>query len=365
MTNAVTAAHGGDVESIARRYGIPLERILDFSANLNPMGLPPGAAARLAREAADPRVLTRYPDRDAAELREQLAQRNNIPGGSLVIGAGADALIHAAVRALAPRRCWIPVPAFAEYERACSAFGCPVRHIILDPGRGFRVDGTTPHEAGPGDLVILNNPHNPTGACLFRTEMQRTIAQLLSVGANVLADEAFIDYAPDASIAADAAAQNRLIVVRSLTKFFGCAGLRVGYAVAAPETASQLARQLPPWPVTTLAANALAEALRDTAFVRATLENNRRELASLAQALAGIGLCVFPSAANFLLARIPDDHHAPALRERLIREFAIVVRDCDSFQGLEPGCYWRIAVRSAADNARLIQSLATILKEVT
>jgi threonine-phosphate decarboxylase len=345
-------AHGGDVERVARGLGIPVDRVLDFSANINPMGLPSRAAERLAREAKDPSRWSQYPDPEASELRTVLCRYLSVPPESIVIASGADALIHAAVRALAPRRCLIPIPAFCEYERACRAYGC--ESVALPPSL-----------ARQGDLIVLNNPHNPTGACATRTEMLNQIASARAGGVAVLADEAFIDYAPDEAITRDAAIQERVISIRSLTKFFGCPGLRVGYAVAAPETARQLAAQLPPWPVTTLAMNALAEALQDAGYREEALKRNARERAILSAALSSLQFRVFPSAANFLLICLPASFHAAEVRNRLIREHSILVRECDSFAGLESGRYLRVAVRCERENARLVEALAGILRETT
>jgi threonine-phosphate decarboxylase len=179
-------------------------------------------------------------------------------------------------------------------------------------------------------------------------------------GCSVLADEAFIDYAPDAAITSEAARRDGVIAIRSLTKFFGCPGLRVGYAVATPETAQCLAAQLPPWPVTTLALNALAEALRDTDYARETIERNRHARTRLSAALGSLGLHVHPSAANFLFLRLPDGFPALQVRDQLIREHAILVRECDSFAGIERGRYLRVAVRQENENARLIEALASV-----
>jgi threonine-phosphate decarboxylase len=186
------------------------------------------------------------------------------------------------------------------------------------------------------------------------------IAAARSAGASVLADEAFIDYCPEAAVTRDAAMQAGVIAIRSLTKFFGCPGLRVGYAVAAPETARGLAAQLPAWPVSTLALNAVCEALRDADYICETLAMNARERTHLAEALDRLGCRMFPSAANFLLIQLPDAFPAALVRERLIREYAILVRECDSFEGLEPDRYLRVAVRRKSENARLIEGLTSV-----
>jgi threonine-phosphate decarboxylase len=356
----VTFVHGGDVERIARDTGIAADRFLDFSANVNPIGLPARAVERLAQEAADPRSVARYPDPEGSELRCVLSRQLDVPAGCIVIGAGADALIHAAVRALRPQRCLIPTPAFSEYERACLASGCPTCLLPLPPD--FRLDLKTFETIRPGDLVIINNPHNPSGVCASREEMLDRIAAARSSGAAVLADEAFIDYSPEDAITRDVISEVGVVAIRSLTKFFGCPGLRVGYAVADPETADQLTAQLPAWPVTTLALGALAEALRDTNYAAETRERNRHARERLATALSALGCQAFRSSANFLLLQLPDCFFAPEIRERLIWEHAILVRGCDSFHAMEGGNYLRVAVRLEDENARLIDALAKILR---
>jgi len=347
----VTFAHGGDVERVAREAGIPVDRLLDFSANINPMGLPPRAAERLAHEAADPRSWSRYPDAQAPELRSALCQYLAVAPESIVLGAGADSLIHAAVRGLAPQRCLIPEPAFCEYRRAAEAFGC----------QSVAIPQQLPQA---GDLLVLNNPHNPTGACAPRAEMLARIAAARALHAAVLVDEAFIDYAPESAITGDASLAEGVVAIRSLTKFFGCPGLRVGYAVAAPETARRLAAQLPPWPITTLAANALAEALQDAPYRAEALRSNQLARAALAAALAALHCRVFPSAANFLLLSLPTGFHALQIRDRLIREHSILVRECNSFDGLEPGRYLRVAVRRPEENVRLVDALSALFREI-
>jgi threonine-phosphate decarboxylase len=340
--------HGGDVDRVAQEAGISAERLLDFSANVNPMGLPAGAAERLAREAADPRWVARYPDPAARELRRLLSLRLAVPGECIVIGAGADSLIHAAVRAFQPKRCLFTVPAFSEYERAARAFGCEVRAM--------------PVTAEARDLIVFNNPHNPTGACATRAEMLGRIHHARAVGCFVLADEAFIDYAPEAAITSEAAGCSGVIAIRSLTKFFGCPGLRVGYAVAAAETARQVAAQLPAWPVTTLALNTLAEALKDTEYARRTIETNQQARASLSGALSSLGIHVYPSAANFLFLKLPARLSALRVRDQMIRVHAIVVRECDSFGNVEPGRHLRVAVRTENENARLVTALGSVFE---
>jgi threonine-phosphate decarboxylase len=360
---SVPYLHGGDIERAAQQAGVPAERVLDFSSNINPMGLPRRAAERLARDAQEPHSWLRYPDPESGELRSALSRYAAVAPECIVIGAGADLLIHAAVRAFAPRRCVIPIPAFSEYERAWQAFGCETVSFPLNAE--FRLQRDAFQGLHAGDLLILNNPHNPSGACVTQTEMLEHLASARALGATVLVDEAFIDYVPEAAITRHAVTTAGVISIRSLTKFFGCPGLRVGYAVAAPDTAHKITAQLPPWPVTTLAANAVAEALADTDFPAHAREQNRRARENFSMALSALGCQVLPGAANFLLFRVPAGVTSSQIHRALLRERAILVRECDSFTGLEPGRYLRVAVRREDENQRLVDGLIHILREVS
>ena len=158
---SVPYLHGGDINRVAREAGVTPERILDFSSNINPMGPPGRAAKRLAREATDPSTWTRYPDPEAGELRSALSRYAAVPPECIAIAAGADSLIQAAIRTFAPRRSVISIPAFSEYERACRAAGCEDVFVPLSPD--FSLDRGTLQLLRLGDLLVLNNPHNPSG----------------------------------------------------------------------------------------------------------------------------------------------------------------------------------------------------------
>jgi threonine-phosphate decarboxylase len=358
--------HGGDVWRVAEQLGIAASGILDFSASVNPRGLPPKARERLERDASDARLLSFYPDPSARRLREALSQRLEVTADAIVVGPGAESLLAPILRHLQPSRALVPVPAFAEYRRVCEQEHVEFTPFSLQRSELFR----TPvdrfcrriESESPG-AVLLNNPHNPSGAVLDAHEVRRIGDIAITFLAALLVDEAFIDYVPDASLVREAANQPHLAVLRSLTKFYGCPALRVGYAVAHPDTIRAIRSLLPTWPVTQLASDTLAEAVADREYAEASLRENAFERERLANSLSGLGLVVFPSAANYLLLELHADMPtASELRARLIANHRILIRNCDSYEGLAPGRYVRVAVRSGDDNCRLIQALAEELR---
>lgn len=177
---------------------------------------------------------------------------------------------------------------------------------------------------------------------------------------HVLLDEAFIDYASEHSVADQVNPFTTLTVFRSVTKFYAIPGLRVAYAISNPEHTARLNSHLPPWPITTLASTGVCAALRDTAYAEQTLAANQDHKGRLLEQLQELGLHTCPSAANFLLFRLPSTVDAQECWQRLIVEHSIVLRDCSNFETLLSG-HLRCAVRTPNENVRLVSALRSLL----
>jgi threonine-phosphate decarboxylase len=357
----VRAVHGGNVDAAARRLGRPARALLDLSANINPGGPPEGVRVALRAAAGRIAALERYPDPAYPELRAALARAADVDPAALAVGNGSAALIGAAVRALAPRCCILPVPSFSEYRKALRDAHVPTRTFALAPP-AFTLDlerlaarVLRTH----ADLVILGNPNNPTGVVLPRAALRRYLARTPQT--ITIVDEAFIDYVPDASLIPGVRPRN-LIVVRSLTKFYALPGVRAGYAVARPALAARIEAMLPSWPVGALDAVLAAAALGDTAYEERTRIDNERARRRLAADLHALGIATVPGAANFLLCDAGRRWRgtASALAERLARDAGVLVRAFAADPVLGRGCWIRVAVRSRRESRRLLAALAAV-----
>jgi len=305
--------------------------ILDFSANVNPLGPPDGVRTLLER-AVD--LVSRYPTVDARDFREAVARHHAIGGECVLAGNGSTELIYLVTRLFGGCRARVLAPAFTEYEDACEAAGIAVN--------------------GGGETVtFLANPTSPEG-CLRPRE------EILKLPGTLVIDEAFMDFVGNhESLALDACRDPRLIVLRTLTKFYCIPGLRLGYLVAVPETVNRLKRLQPPWTVNALASAAGVVALEDKAYAEFTRRFVAERREELAQGLRAIGLEPRPSVANYILCRVPDAAH---LCDELLKR-GIAARNCDSFTGLEPNRYVRFAVRKRSENERLLAALKEICEK--
>lgn len=331
---------------------------VNLSANENTHE-PPEPLARAMREAMAQTPLNRYPDPMANDLRDLLARRHGVSRDNLCVGNGGDELLFNLLFAFCgPDRALVTCPPdFSEYANFAAMCETPTRPVWRDP-ETFAVDAEALVEAAKGAaLVILTSPNNPTGDLLDPRVVRRVLDE---TDAMVLVDEAYVEFAGEgASLVGWVADNPRLMVLRTLSKAFGLAGLRCGYLVADPSVIGVLAavRQIYSEDVLAQAVACVAVERRDE--LAAGVADIVSERERLATGLASIdGVRVWPSAANFVLARVPD---AARVRRRLRDDFSVLVRDFSSAPGLA-GCL-RISVGTRRENDTLLDALATILRE--
>ena len=358
MTNMPekTPAHGGDVYHLARTLGISLQDLVDFSANINPLGFPPGIPAAIA--AALPEIV-HYPDRRCLALRLDLAAYHGLSPEHILVGNGSTELIYLAARALEPRRGLIVTPAFSEYEHALQTARVPAAFFPTAETYHFTLQELPTPQAG--DLVFVAHPASPSGALLDPERFFGLADRVEAAGAHLLLDEAFVDFVEAASFKTHLGLFPHLMILRSFTKFFGIPGMRLGFLLSAPELIHRLAAAQEPWSVSTLAQVMGRTCLADKDYIRETRLVIETERAWLFEGLAALpGLEPFPGRVNYLLVKLTRPGWTAATLRQKILAHGIVIRDASNFRGLDDR-FFRIAVRGREENTRLLQALGRCL----
>ncbi|WP_328441306.1 Rv2231c family pyridoxal phosphate-dependent protein CobC [Streptomyces sp. NBC_00444] len=337
--------HHGDAE--VRDDGSAL---VDLAVNVRADTPPAWLRARIAESLTS---LAAYPDGRAA--RAAVAARHGVAPERVLLTAGAAEAFVLLARALKVRQPVVVHPQFTEPEAALRDAGHTVDRVLLRPEDDFRLDpAAVPEEA---DLVVIGNPTNPTSVL----HPAGTIAQLARPGRTLVVDEAFMDAVPDEQEAlAGRTDVPGLVVLRSLTKTWGLAGLRIGYVLAAPETIADLERAQPLWPVSTpalAAAQACVEpqALAEAAHAAHRIAADRAHLVAGLREFDGLRV-VAPAEGPFVLVRLA---HAAAVRRRL-RALGFAVRRGDTFPGLDEE-WLRLAVRDRATVDSFLHALRQAL----
>ena len=336
--------HGGDV--YANRGAV------DFSASLNPLGMPDGVRVAL-REGVD--SFDSYPDVECRELVAAISEREGVPASQVLACAGATDALARVCLALRPKRALVCAPSYSGYEQSVEqAGGETVRHFLRE-SRGFAPDESLVRDLDGVDAVFLANPNNPTGLTVDAELLERIIGEAGVCGVKVVLDESFIDFTSEPGAARLLGRAANLVIVKSLTKTYAMAGVRVGYLLCADEgfmRACSKAGQ--PWAVSTPAQVAGVAALADSGFIARTrdyVDARRRELE---QGLSVLGLRVLPGKANYLMFESPRPLYAPLL------DRGFIVRRCENFVGLD-GRWYRVAVRTEAENAALVAAMKEVL----
>lgn len=313
---------------------------VDLAVNVE-VGPPDWLADRLGAKTRD---LARYPD--DGQARSALAARHGrAPAECLPVNGAADAFRLIADR-LRPRLAACVHPSFTEPELALRAAGVPVVRVLRSEAARWLLDpARVPDDA---DMVVLGRPDNPTGAL----DPVQTVERLARPGRTLVVDEAFVEFLYDATGVAGRSDLAGLVVVRSLTKLWGLAGLRVGYVVAPASTVARLDSGRQPWSCNSLALAAIAELAGAEGERRLRAEDVARRRQALVDQLEGVpGIHVWASPANFVLVRGP----MAGLRDRLL-DHGLAARRADTFPGLDD-TYVRVAVRDAATNEQLVHAV--------
>jgi threonine-phosphate decarboxylase len=353
--------HGGDIYTARERLSCvenPPE-ILDFSANINPLGLPEGVREAI-RDAAC--TFDIYPDPLCRELVRGLAGYEGVPEGWILCGNGAADLIYRTAYAVSPKKAMVLSPTFAEYEEALQAASCEVVHYRLREEDGF--------QAGEGllealderlDMLFLCNPNNPTGRLLTKEFLHKILLRCKECGILLFLDECFNDFLeePQEYSAKEFLKEfENLLILKAFTKIYAMAGIRFGHCMSSNSALlKKLKNAGQPWSVSTPAQIAGLRAMEETEYLADTKVLIREERDYLVPQLEKHGIRVIESNANYIFVNDPSSAET-RLHEALFGK-GILIRNCDNYRGLGPG-YYRICIRNHEDNVKLIEAISSV-----
>ena len=334
--------HGGNIYQKSE--------MLDFSANINPLGMPQSVRRAIIESAAE---CTHYPDPDCTALILKLSEYEYFPGEQIVCGNGAADLIYRIAFAFKPRHALICAPTFSEYAFALQSTGCLISEYMLDSARSFRLDeqilSMITNEI---DMVILCTPNNPTGQRI-EPDLLKQISECCYQNHVILVcDECFLGFSENAeAYSLHQCFHEYCIILNAFTKLYAMPGLRLGYALCGSvQNAALLQRTGQCWSVSVPAQAAGISALDEKEWIADTVRYVHTEREYLEKALRSLGIFVYESSANFIMIKAPESFADE------MEKHGILVRRCDDFHNLDSG-HFRIAVRTHTENAALISAI--------
>lgn len=380
--------HGGNIYKVFREKNI--KEILDYSSNINPYGIPESLKKRITENLE---ILERYPDPDYVELREKLANLNNVNLSDIILGNGATEIIFLFMKVINPKKILIVSPTFGEYERAVKATEIPgdivslscsgdnknienkeieIEYFELKESDDFKLNiGNLKNELEKKyDLLIICNPNNPTGKFLKLTQTEEILKECNKYDTKLFIDEAFIEFLADRmkeSIINTEENKKNLFVTRAFTKFFAIPGLRLGYGMYFDKELEQkISEKKEPWSVNNIAEMAGLTVLDDTEYIEKTLKWITKEKIYMYEKLNEIsGIKVYETEVNFITGKIDEKLFSEGLNVKILREKmleqGILIRDASNFKFLDER-FFRLAIKDRESNDRVIEAMKEIFQ---
>ena len=371
--------HGGNIFQFAHEQGIEPYEVVDFSANINPLG---PSQRGLDALNAQLRYISHYPDATNDDVLNAIADTYGMDKHQIIVGNGAAELLYAICRLPGYTGAFVPAPGFSEYKEALEASKIPVRDIFYRPRED---DNGKPYFEVPylaletfaaelkgqdGRIIVfLGNPNNPDGTLLDKDHIRTVASMLKDANSLLVIDESFIDFVGNDPLQDNEHSMRSLvnefdniIVVHSFTKFYAVPGLRIGAAFTNKTLITQLQQYIPSWSVNTLAQAYTKAALNDVDYIKRTKQELNEERAFMYNALDAIeGITVYPPSANFILFQVNQEGITANYINEELKKYNMIVRNCDSYVGLTN--HWvRIAIKDHDTNIKLVDKLTDILK---
>ena len=371
--------HGGNIFQFAHEQRIEPYEVVDFSANINPLGPSQRGLDALNSQL---RYISHYPDATNDDVLNAIADTYGMDKHQIIVGNGAAELLYAICRLPGYTGAFVPAPGFSEYKEALEASKIPVRDIFYRPRED---DNGKPYFEVPylaletfaaelkgqdGRIIVfLGNPNNPDGTLLDKDHIRTVASMLKDANSLLVIDESFIDFVGNDPLQDNEHSMRSLvnefdniIVVHSFTKFYAVPGLRIGAAFTNETLITQLQQYIPSWSVNTLAQAYTKAALNDVDYIKRTKQELNDERAFMYNALDAIeGITVYPPSANFMLFQVNQEGITANYINEELKKYNMIVRNCDSYVGLTN--HWvRIAIKDHDTNIKLVDKLTDILK---
>lgn len=333
--------HGGNIYAFAEKLGCNANEIIDFSSNIH------------FEQALDwrqlPLNLTPYADPNYTDLKHAIKQRYALAENiEIEVFNGASAAIFALLRLLKPENLMLYAPIFSDYARVAESLNCHL-HVIN------RFDDDLFAPVSENSAIIFVNPSTPDGKLY---DLAALFAHWKATNCTIIVDESFLDFCDAPSMMQFISEYKKLFIVKSLCKFYGCAGVRVGFIAGCNEWMSSFNHHEASWRISTFDNFYIEAALQNTAFIEQTRSETKRLRAMLEQVLMDSNLFdkFYEGSANFVLARIKDEN---LQLQKELAQFKMLIRECDSFDFLSSNDI-RFAVKSQADIEKLAHALTSI-----
>jgi threonine-phosphate decarboxylase len=355
--------HGGDIFRASKLYGLKNIDFLDYSANINPLGLSDDLRELLISNIDR---LKNYPDPDCTDLKADISNYLGVEEISVIIGNGASEIIFLLFDALRPKKVLLPAPTFSEYAHAAHRSGVEVEYFELKEENDFKLDvhGLLDQLSGNTDTIFLCNPNNPTSVLTSVKELLYLIKQAKVKGMNIIIDEAFIELTSGAdknSMMEYVKQFPNLFIIRAFTKLFAIPGLRLGYGVGNPDFIKRMWDRKMPWSVNALACGIGSILADQTGYLKRTSIWLEEELGWFYNELKNLsGLKVFQPDTNFVLIRLLDQKMNSHKIKDLMAVRGILIRDAANFKFLDDR-FIRVAVKDRESNIRFLREFKEVL----
>ena len=350
-------SHGGNIYKKAKEMGIREEDILDFSANISPLGLPEHIRQAMVK-AIDQTI--NYPDPDCSRLKEAISKEDAVSETKIACGNGGADLLYRLAFGLQPKKVLLPAPAFVEYEEALSAAGAQIEYYRMTEDFIIKED-ILEQITEDTDFVVICNPNNPTGILTERERILRILDRAEKTKTFVLVDECFLEICKNEkeyTVKPFIEKYEHLIILKSFTKLYAIPGVRLGYILAGSEEVIERVNRVgQAWSVSHIAQCAGVAALADNIYKEKVIDTVAEELAYMKKEFYNLPVVLYDGAANYLFFRTPEITDL----DKQLEGHGIMIRNCSNYVNLGRD-YWRVAVKAHEENKKLIKALRMILK---